>query len=68
MLVLSRMTNETIELSNGVKITVVDIRKGRCRLGIDAPSEIQITRPDMKTVKAAGAEKVKSAKPKLAVA
>jgi carbon storage regulator len=49
MLVLSRKKNETIDLSGGIKITVVRIGKDRVRIGIDAPANIEVLRDDAKT-------------------
>lgn len=49
MLVLSRKRNESIVLDTQPKptrIVVVGIQGQAVRLGIDAPSEIAITRPD----------------------
>jgi carbon storage regulator CsrA len=47
MLVLSRCDNQRIILSNGVIITVVESRKGKARLGIDAPSDVSIVREEI---------------------
>lgn len=45
MLVLTRKTNETIQLGGSqITITVVNIGGGRVRLGIQAPSEVRIER------------------------
>lgn len=49
MLVLSRKRNETIRLSGGIKITVIKIRGNQVRLGIDAPSNIEVLRDDAKS-------------------
>ena len=44
MLVLARKLNETIRIGDDVRITVVEIRAGRVRLGIEAPPEVRIRR------------------------
>ena len=47
MLVLSRQRDETIMIGDDVKITVVDIRGDKVRLGIDAPRHIQVHRQEV---------------------
>jgi len=49
MLILSRKTGETITIGDDVKVTLVDVnlRTGHCRIGIDAPKNVMITRDDM---------------------
>lgn len=44
MLILSRKKNETIVIGDDVWITVVDIRKDRVRIGIDAQKGISVHR------------------------
>jgi carbon storage regulator len=46
MLVLSRMTGESIEIDGGIVITVLKSSRGRTRIGIDAPKETRIRRID----------------------
>jgi len=52
MLVLSRRENEKIiaELPDGriVELMVIDIRQDAVRIGIEAPKDIEIRRPEMK--------------------
>src|SRR3989304_2827056 len=44
MLVLSRQKDESIMIGDDVKITVVDVRGDKVRLGITAPKEIPVHR------------------------
>lgn len=44
MLVLSRYCDAEIRVGNDVTITVLEVHKGRVRLGIEAPSEISVRR------------------------
>lgn len=46
MLVLSRMAGECIIIDGGIKITVVRVEDGRVKLGIDAPKDVNIMRPE----------------------
>lgn len=47
MLVLSRQRDESIFIGDNIKVTVVDIRGDKVRLGIDAPSEVPIHRQEV---------------------
>lgn len=47
MLVLSRKSNETIVINNNIKVTVVEIRGDKVRLGIVAPKEIPVHRQEV---------------------
>lgn len=44
MLVLARMRDESIVIDDDIKITVVDIRGDKVRLGVDAPSCLEVHR------------------------
>jgi len=46
MLVLSRKQGEKLLIGDNVVITIVEIRKHIVRLGVDAPREVDILRPD----------------------
>ena len=46
MLVLSRQRDESIIIADNIKITIVDIRGDKVRLGIDAPKEIPVHRQE----------------------
>ena len=62
MLVLTRKVGESIVIGDGITVRVLEVG-GRVRLGIEAPRDVSITRPD-------AAEKVAppAAAPKSAVA
>lgn len=48
MLVLGRKANETIEIDGGrIRITVVDLRGDKVRLGIDAPKDVTVHRGEV---------------------
>jgi carbon storage regulator len=47
MLVLSRQRDESIIIADNIKITIVDIRGDKVRLGIDAPKEIPVHRQEV---------------------
>jgi carbon storage regulator len=47
MLVLSRKLGEKIYIGDNVCITVVDIDRGKIRLGIEAPRDVKIFREEL---------------------
>lgn len=47
MLVLSRQREETIIIGDNIRITVVDIRGDKVRLGIIAPKEVSVHREEV---------------------
>lgn len=47
MLVLSRKLGEKIYISDNICITIVDIDRGKIRLGIEAPRDIPIFRLEL---------------------
>lgn len=47
MLVLSRSNREEILVGDSIRITVLDIRKGRVCLGLEAPKNIHIARREL---------------------
>jgi len=47
MLVLSRKKNEAITIGENVKITVIELRGDKVRLGIEAPSEVPVHRQEV---------------------
>ena len=44
MLVLSRKKNETVVITGGITVTVVEIRGDKVRLGFEAPEHISVNR------------------------
>jgi carbon storage regulator len=47
MLVLSRKLGEKILIADNIIITVVDIDRGKIRLGIEAPRDVPIFRDEL---------------------
>jgi len=47
MLVLSRKQNEQIVIADRITVTVVEIRKGRVKLGVSAPPEVPVNRQEV---------------------
>ena len=47
MLVLSRKRGERIMIGNNIELTIVDVRGGTVRLGLDAPKEVAIYRGEV---------------------
>ena len=50
MLVLSRKLGEKIFIGENICITVVDIDRGKIRLGIEAPRDLPIYRQELLTL------------------
>ena len=47
MLVLTRKANESITIGNHVTVTVLGIRGGQVRIGIDAPRDMPVNRTEI---------------------
>jgi|694.fasta_scaffold00059_70 carbon storage regulator len=47
MLILSRKINESLVINNNIIITVVEVGRGKVRIGIEAPSEIPVHRQEV---------------------
>lgn len=47
MLVLTRKAGESIVIGNEVTVTVVEVRNGQVRLGIEAPRSIEVHRKEV---------------------
>jgi len=50
MLVLSRKKNEAVVINGNIKVTIVEVRGDKVRLGIDAPQDIAIHREEIAEV------------------
>ncbi len=46
MLVLSRKKNESIVIDEKIRITIVEIRAGKTRLGIEGPMSMSVHREE----------------------
>jgi carbon storage regulator CsrA len=49
MLVLTRKANEEILIGDNIKITLVRVKGGSVRIGIDAPREVRVVRGELKS-------------------
>ena len=58
MLVLSRKLGEKIHIGENICITIVDIDRGKIRLGIEAPRDVPIFRQELLTTAPAPAPTV----------
>lgn len=47
MLVLSRQREEVICIGDSIRITIVDIRGDKVRIGIDAPPDVPVHREEV---------------------
>ena len=47
MLVISRKHGEKVVISNGITLTVVEVRGNRVRLAFDAPDQFRILRAEL---------------------
>jgi carbon storage regulator len=47
MLVLSRKIGESIQIAGDIRVTVTEVRGGRVRLSIEAPSSIRVLRKEI---------------------
>ena len=47
MLVLSRKENESVVIDGDIKVTVLEIKRGKIRLGIEAPQAVPICRSEL---------------------
>lgn len=48
MLVLSRKVGEEIVIGNDIRVTVVDVKGGRVKIGIQAPNDVGIFRSELR--------------------
>lgn len=47
MLVLSRKLGERILIGDSISVTVVDIDRGKVRIGIEAPKDVPVNREEI---------------------
>ncbi|WP_145259326.1 carbon storage regulator CsrA [Calycomorphotria hydatis] len=47
MLVLSRLRDESIMIGDSIRVTIVDVRGDKVRIGIDAPKEVPVHREEV---------------------
>lgn len=47
MLVLTRNVGEKIVISDNIRITVVSIKGGKVRIGIEAPDDVRVDREEI---------------------
>ena len=47
MLVLSRQREETIIIGDSIRITIVEVRGDKVRIGIDAPKDVAVHRQEV---------------------
>lgn len=47
MLVLSRQSDETIIIGDNIRVTIVEVRGDKVRIGIDAPRNISVHRQEI---------------------
>lgn len=48
MLVLTRKTDEAICIGDSIRVTVLDVRGNKVRIGIDAPANVRIERGELR--------------------
>ena len=48
MLVLSRHRDEGIWIGKDIRIVICDVRKGKVRVGIECPKDLEILRDEVK--------------------
>ena len=58
MLVLSRKTDERIQIGKDIFVTVLGIKGGRVRLGFEAPRNVRICRNDIRSSRSTDVEEV----------
>jgi carbon storage regulator len=47
MLVLTRKSQQEIVIAGGIRITILDVGKGRVKIGIAAPDDVRILRGEI---------------------
>ena len=49
MLIMTRILNEKVIINDNICITIVEIDRGKIRLGFDAPQDVRIFRQELLT-------------------
>lgn len=47
MLVLSRQRDETIMIGDAIRVTIVEVRGDKVRIGIEAPKDVSVHRQEV---------------------
>ena len=47
MLVLSRKIGERIVIGDGIEISIVEVRGGKVRIGVEAPKDVRVHRSEV---------------------
>ena len=47
MLVLSRLEGQVITIGDNIRVTIVEVRGDKVRVGIDAPRDVQVLRAEL---------------------
>ena len=47
MLVLSRGEGQVIRIGDNIRVTIVEVRGDKVRVGIDAPRDVQVLRAEL---------------------
>jgi carbon storage regulator len=51
MLVLARKLGESIVIGHDIRVTVVEVRGNKIRLGIEAPADVPVDRQEIRQLK-----------------
>lgn len=51
MLILTRKKNESIMIAENIRVTVVEVRGDKVKLGVDAPREVTVDRLEVRLAK-----------------
>jgi carbon storage regulator len=51
VLVLTRKVGESVLIGHAIRVTVTAVRGGKVRLGIDAPEEVPVDRPEVRKMR-----------------
>ena len=47
MLILTRGEGQVITIGDNIRVTIVEVRGGKVRVGIDAPRDVQVMRAEL---------------------